>query len=37
MDGEEIVVAADGEYLVLLQKINAFSGGGAVADDVASA
>ena len=37
MDREEIVVAADGEDLVLLQKVDAFTGGGAVADDVASA
>jgi len=37
MDGEEIVVAADGENFVLLQEVDAFSGGGAIADDVASA
>ena len=37
MDGEEIVVAADGKNLVLLQEVDAFSGGGAIADDVASA
>ena len=37
MDSEEIVVAADRENLVLLQEVDAFSGGGAIADDVASA
>ncbi len=37
MDGEEIVVAADRENFVLLQEVDAFSGGGAIADDVASA
>ena len=37
MDSEKIMVAADGVNLVLLQEVDAFSGGGAIADDVASA
>ena len=37
MDGEEIMVAADGRDLVFLQKIDAFARRGAVADDVACA
>ena len=37
MDGEEIVVAADGRDLVFPQKIDAFARRGAVADDVACA
>ena len=37
MDGKEIMVAADGRYLVFLQKIDAFARGGAIADYVARA
>ena len=36
MKCEEIVVAADGGDFVLHEKINAFTGGTAVSDDVAS-
>ena len=37
MDGEEIVVAANGRNFIFLEKIDAFAWGGAVADDVACA
>ena len=37
MNGEEIVVAANGRNFIFLEKIDAFAWGGAVADDVACA